>query len=121
VEKLLAFTEANEKPDDERKAVLTALVIKWQLPGFSFDASKALSAPVCLAPLALSNANAKHWLLQKIGGAGAACLRTQTILKDNEKLKNSLTSEQAVLVKMFKPAFQTQQALKMQGSTALAC
>lgn len=45
---------------------------------------------------------------------------TTTVLKDNERLKSSLTAEQAVLMGTLKPSFQQQAALKMQGA-ALAC
>jgi hypothetical protein len=36
-------------------------------------------------------------------------------LKDNERLKSTLTSEQVVLMNLLQPDFQKQAALKMQG------
>jgi hypothetical protein len=40
---------------------------------------------------------------------------TTNVLKDNERSKNSLTAEQAVLMGTLKPSSQQQAALKMQG------
>jgi hypothetical protein len=55
---------------------------------------------------------------KKEGGGGN--VSTTNVLKDNERQKNSLTAEQAVLMGTPKPSFQQQAALKMQGE-ALAC
>jgi hypothetical protein len=55
--------------------------------------------------------------LQAGGGSGLV----QSVLKENESLKKSLTEEQRVLMHLGKPDFQAQATLKLQGAEHIIC
>jgi hypothetical protein len=100
-DRLERFMGANLMSSEaEKKEKLTALVVEWKPTGFSTASTTTMVQPVCEC-------------LKKLSAI------VNTVLKENEQLKKTLTAEQIVLMQLGKPDFQRQATLKMQGMPTL--